>query len=94
MYFIFFLSRFDFRKPLIIGVGESAKAFGTLGGLPRGFDCIILSTTVLTAFSSGSIPIISVVTSFSTDLLLFIFSNSTSKSLSLSEINWLIFCFF
>ena len=51
VYFNTLLFLFDF---LVIGVGESSSAFGTLGGLPRGFDSREI------AFSAGLSGIISV----------------------------------
>ena len=39
----------------VLAGGESSRAFGTLGGLPRGFDLIIQSFSVFkTAVTVGS----------------------------------------
>ena len=65
LYLVYFNTLLFLCDFLIIGVGESSSAFGTLGGLPRDFGLFALIFVEI-AFSTGASGIFSVEITFST----------------------------
>ena len=89
LYLVYFNTLLFLCDFLIIGVGESSSALGTLGGLPRDF-CLFTLISVEIVFSTGASGILSVENTFSTGTSgIFSISDSLLVSLS-SEIIFLL----